>query len=69
MKQIIAIVKPNVAERVLEGLRREHGAGEVTPWNIGYLVSGDVTAAQDPYFPFSRAVERWRSPGRPVLFS
>lgn len=46
------------AEETVESLRDAHGA-TVTPWNINYLISGDVTAEQDPYFPFSRAVEVW----------
>ncbi len=46
------------AEESVEALRDQHGAS-VAPWNINYLISGDVTAEQEPYFPFSRAVDVW----------
>lgn len=29
------------------------------PWNRGYLLSGDYTKQEDPYFQFSEAVDRW----------
>lgn len=47
------------AQASLAELRAKHGASEVTPWNLRYLVSGDVTRLEDPYFPFARALERW----------
>jgi Zn-dependent oligopeptidase len=37
----------------------EKGAAALEPWNLGYALSGDVTAAQDPYFPFEDAVDAW----------
>ena len=36
-----------------------HGAAALQPWNIGFATAGDVTVAQDPYFPFEDAVEAW----------
>lgn len=47
------------AQQAIEGLRGQDTAVEVAPWNINYLISGDVIAEQDPYFPFSKAFERW----------
>jgi oligoendopeptidase F len=38
-------------EKKMPGLRK--------PWNFGYLLSGDFTKEEDPYFPFTQAVERW----------
>lgn len=46
------------AKASIESLREEHGDA-VTPWNIQFLISGDVTAEQDPYFPFARAIDVW----------
>ncbi|MCH8923754.1 MAG: peptidase M3 [Planctomycetes bacterium] len=45
--------------RCIEQLKRTHGAENVTPWNIQYLISGDITAEQDPYFPFAQSLRRW----------
>ncbi len=47
------------ARAALEGLARERGRDATRPWNLRFHVSGDVTAAQDPYFPFEKALERW----------
>jgi len=49
----------DAARAALTRLEGEHGADAVTPWNIGYLISGDVTRELDPYFPFEASVERW----------
>ncbi|MEM6731087.1 MAG: M3 family metallopeptidase [Myxococcota bacterium] len=46
------------AKQSVDELREKHGDA-VTPWNIQYQVAGDVTALQDPYFPFARAVDVW----------
>ncbi|MBI1851935.1 MAG: peptidase M3 [Planctomycetes bacterium] len=43
----------------IDELRARVGAAQVTPWNATYLISGDVTREQDPYFPFAAAIERW----------
>jgi hypothetical protein len=37
----------------------EKGAAALQPWNLGHALSGDVTRAQDPYFPFEDAVDVW----------
>lgn len=43
----------------LDRLRTREGAGRLTPWNIQYLVAGDVTKLLDPYFPFPKSFQRW----------
>ena len=35
------------------------GADALQPWNLGFALAGDVTVAQDPYFPFEDAVDVW----------
>lgn len=35
------------------------GSGKLTPWDVRYAMTGDVTREQDPYFPFEKAIERW----------
>jgi len=45
--------------RALDELARTKGRGALRPWNVRYAVGGDVTAAQDPYFPFAKALERY----------
>lgn len=45
--------------RAVREARRKHGSERFTPWNVAYLVGGDVTHELDPYFPFGSAVERW----------
>ncbi|MCA8924145.1 MAG: peptidase M3 [Planctomycetes bacterium] len=49
----------DAARAALARLEQEHGADAVTPWNVGYLISGDVTRELDPYFPFEESVARW----------
>jgi Zn-dependent oligopeptidase len=43
--------------QAIAALREQHG--NVDPWNVPFLISGDVTTAQDPHFPFGEALERW----------
>ncbi len=38
-------------EKKMPGLRK--------PWNFSYLLSGDFTKEEDPYFQFDQALERW----------
>ena len=45
--------------QAVQELRAEKGADATEPWNFRYSISGDVTKEQDPYFPFTRALERW----------
>jgi hypothetical protein len=40
-------------------LLREQQGEEITPWNVQFLVSGDVTQEMDPYFPFATAFDVW----------
>jgi hypothetical protein len=40
-----------VMEKAMPGLRR--------PWNFNYLMSGDFTREEDPYFQFGQALDRW----------
>jgi len=47
------------ARKSLDGLRATKGASAMKPWNLRYLMTGDVTREMDPYFPFSRSFERW----------
>jgi len=47
------------AEKSLEDLASSKGIDALKPWNLRYLVAGDVTREQDPYFPFSESFERW----------
>mmetsp|Transcript_25377 Transcript_25377/g.70623 ORF Transcript_25377/g.70623 Transcript_25377/m.70623 type:complete len:640 (+) Transcript_25377:65-1984(+) len=42
-----------------ERLAREKGDSALEPWNLGYMLAGDLTKKQDPYFPFENAVEMW----------
>lgn len=48
----------NAARASIDTLRAKHGA-LVQPWNLRFLTSGDVSNAQEPYFPFAHALERW----------
>jgi len=38
-------------EKSMPGLRK--------PWNVGYLMTGDVTKEEDPFFQFDDALMRW----------
>merc|ERR1719330_458556 len=40
-------------------LAAEKGESVLLPWNTGYMLAGDLTKKQDPYFPFECAVEMW----------
>ena len=66
---------PAVGHSLARFFRNQEGLSEITvqkdlaaaakgidalkPWNLRYLVSGDVTREQDPYFPFAEALGRW----------
>ncbi len=47
------------ARRAVEALAARSGASAATPWNLNFMVSGDSTREQDPYFPFRGALDRW----------
>ncbi len=46
-------------KRALESIEKEKGREATRAWNLRYAVAGDVTKEQDPYFPFSQALDRW----------
>jgi oligoendopeptidase F len=35
------------------------GENSLEPWNLSFLMAGDVTRRMDPYFPFEKSVEQW----------
>lgn len=47
------------ARDALDELARKKGADALKPWNVRFASAGDLSAAQDPYFPFAKALERW----------
>lgn len=49
----------DAARRALDGLVASKGSAAARPWNLRYEVGGDVATAQDPYFPFQKALERF----------
>ena len=46
-----ALEKIRILEKKMPGLRK--------PWNFGYMLSGDFTKEEDPYFQFEDALLRW----------
>jgi Peptidase family M3 len=36
-----------------------HGEDVLKPWNTGYKMAGSIIVKMDPYFPFSKSVERY----------
>jgi hypothetical protein len=46
-------------QRELARFAAEHGASALEPYNFGRLRKGALSEQLDPYFPFSRALERW----------
>ena len=45
--------------RALDDLKKIHGSAAVEPWNLRFLVSGDVTRQFDPYLSFAKGLDRW----------
>lgn len=35
------------------------GSSSLEPWNLSFLMAGDITRKMDPYFPFEKAIEQW----------
>jgi len=35
------------------------GESALDPWNVSYLMAGDIARRMDPYFPFEKSVESW----------
>lgn len=48
-----------ILQKALSTLSAEKGEKALQPYNIGYMLSGDVQKLKDPYFPFESAVEVW----------
>ena len=46
-----AFAEVRVLEKKIPDLRK--------PWNFGYMMSGDFTKEEDPYFQFDEAISRW----------
>ena len=40
-------------------LASEKGPEALEPWNTGYMLAGETTRDQDPYFPFGNALAAW----------
>lgn len=40
-------------------LERRFGKSALEPYNMGYMMAGSVIKKMDPYFPFSKSVERY----------
>ena len=47
------------ARKSLAELKRRKGAGADRPCNARFMVAGDTTNEQDPYFPFAASLGRW----------
>eukprot|EP00546_Thalassionema_frauenfeldii_P020638 CAMPEP_0178907646 /NCGR_PEP_ID=MMETSP0786-20121207/7485_1 /TAXON_ID=186022 /ORGANISM="Thalassionema frauenfeldii, Strain CCMP 1798" /LENGTH=645 /DNA_ID=CAMNT_0020579465 /DNA_START=94 /DNA_END=2031 /DNA_ORIENTATION=+ len=49
-----------IMEKARERFAAEKGGpSALEPWNISFLMAGDVTRKMDPYFPFEKSVEQW----------
>ncbi|KAI9353858.1 oligoendopeptidase [Obelidium mucronatum] len=48
-----------IRDKALATLAKEKGESALQPWNMGYALAGDLSALQDPYFPFETAVNAW----------
>lgn len=42
-----------------EELERRFGKSALEPWNTSFMMAGSVVKKMDPYFPFSKSVERY----------
>ncbi len=49
----------DAARRTLEELKARHGDLATHPWNLRYLIGGDVSRLEDPYFGFAESLRRW----------
>jgi len=50
--------RPIMVEARKELVKR-YGEPALQPWNTGFLMSGSIITKMDPYFPFSKSVERY----------
>jgi hypothetical protein len=49
-----------IMEKARERFAAEKGGpSSLKPWNLSYMMAGDVTRKMDPYFPFEKSVEQW----------
>ncbi|KAJ3076621.1 hypothetical protein HDU98_001630 [Podochytrium sp. JEL0797] len=55
----LAARSKGIRDQALATLAKEKGADALKPWNMGYALAGDLSALQDPYFPFETAVNAW----------
>ena len=46
-------------KQAVDDFVKEKGANAILPWNFGHLRSGDLSKERDPYFPFSKSLDRW----------
>lgn len=51
--------KTKYAFKDIRDLEKSKKPGLRKPWNFGYMMAGNFTKEQDPYFPFEEAVLRW----------
>ncbi|KAJ3288312.1 hypothetical protein HDU79_004958 [Rhizoclosmatium sp. JEL0117] len=58
LEKLLARAK-DIQNKALETLAKEKGADALKGWNRGYALAGDLSALQDPYFPFETAVNSW----------
>jgi len=50
--------RPLMVEGRME-LERRFGESALEPWNTSFMMAGSVVKKMDPYFPFSKSVERY----------
>lgn len=48
-----------IMEESRKELEKRHGADALKPWNTSFKLSGSILEKMDPYFPFSKAPERY----------
>lgn len=46
-------------EEARKELERRFGKGALDPWNTSFMMAGSIIKKMDPYFPFSKSVERY----------
>lgn len=48
-----------IMEKARKELASRYGDDVLDPWNTGYKMAGSIIVEMDPYFPFSKSVERY----------
>lgn len=48
-----------ILEKARNELAERHGEDALQPWNTPYKMAGSIVKKLDPYFPFSKSVERY----------